>query len=80
MRCGNCGHNNESGSKFCEKCGQSLAKPKKEEFIPLPLPPKSPAKNKSLRYVLLALLVLALAGGAGFWFIMSAHRKIITKR
>lgn len=68
MRCGNCGHNNESGSKFCEKCGQSLAKPKKEEFIPLPLPPKSPAKNKSLRYVLLALLVLALAGGAGFWY------------
>jgi hypothetical protein len=34
LRCRRCGHENESGSQFCELCGHDLSKEKKEKYDP----------------------------------------------
>ncbi len=62
MKCRQCGHINEEGARFCEKCGQPLI----EESRPL-----KPKKKHHFKWLIPFLLILIVAVGGGIALVMT---------
>ena len=68
MYCKNCGTEVTEGSAFCQKCGAEVESSEKHNVttaaqpIPAPIQPKK--KRHTVRWVLLAVLLLIIGGGA----------------
>ena len=62
MKCRQCGHINEEGARFCEKCGQPLI----EESRPI-----KPKKKHHFKWLIPFLLILIVAVGGGIALVMT---------
>lgn len=62
MKCRQCGHLNEEGARFCEKCGQPLIEQNR---------PVTAKKKLSLKWILPFFFILIVAAGVGIVLLMT---------
>lgn len=80
IQCPNCGNSFPEGTRFCSKCGCSLAdiqvKPNQNHPYQQPYVPYGGDNNGNnvLLYVIISILVAVILGGAAYFFITKADK------